>query len=117
MLFVFGVGILLGFGLVVCIVVTRVFAVIASVGVVLVARRRGLGVPGLAWSCLEAIGGIWRSFCLTGIGVRIVAMIVLIVVLFEVIIREDFVGLLHFGELVFAVGVDVGVECFDELEV
>jgi hypothetical protein len=54
---------------------------------------------------------------LVGIGVRIVVMVVLIVVLFEVIIREDFVGLLHFGELFFAVGVDVGVEGFDELEI
>jgi general stress protein CsbA len=54
---------------------------------------------------------------LVGIGVRIVAIVVLVVVLFKVIIREHFVGLLHFGELVFAVGVDVGVEGFDELEV
>ena len=50
MLIVFSVGILLRFGLVVCIVVTGVFAVIASVGVVLVAGGRGLGVSGLAWS-------------------------------------------------------------------
>ncbi len=49
-LIVFSVGILLRFGLVVCIVVTGVFAVIASVGVVLVAGGRGLGVSGLAWS-------------------------------------------------------------------
>jgi hypothetical protein len=49
-LLVFGVGILLGFGFVVCIVVTGVFAVIVSVGVVLVAGGRGFGVSGLAWS-------------------------------------------------------------------
>lgn len=49
-LFIFGVGILLGFGFVICIVVTWVFAVIVSVGVVLVAGGRCPGVSGFAWS-------------------------------------------------------------------
>ena len=54
---------------------------------------------------------------MTGISIRIVQIVVLIIILFEVVIGEDFIGLLYFGELVFAVGVDVGVEGFDEFEV